>query len=111
MANVFEENEASACRGILEDDVFELSRIGEAANDTDGHLVSLRFIGGRLTELAGGDLNGLLGESICDVERGEATRRKAGRGQPDTDSVLAVAEGDEVAYPGDALEGGLYVGI
>src|SRR5260370_39969953 len=111
MANVFEENEASACRGILEDDVFELSRIGEAADDTDGHLVGLRFIGGRLTELAGGDLNVLLGESVGDVERGEATRGKAGGVKPDAHSVLALAEDDDVAYAGDALEGVLDIDV
>ena len=89
---------------VLEDDVVELLGIGEAADDADGDLKVLLGVGGRLAELAGGDFDVLLGESVGDVEGGEAAGGEPGGIEPDAHGVLALAEDDDVADAGDALE-------
>ena len=78
--------------------------IGETADDADGHLEVLVGIGGLLAELAGGDFDVLLGESVGDVEGGEAAGGESRGIEPDAHGVLALAEDDDGTDAGDALE-------
>ena len=92
--------------------MFSNSRgVGQAANDADGHLEVLLGIGGLLAELTGGDLDVLLGESVGDVERGEAAGGEAVGVEPDAHGVLALAEDDDIADAGDALQSVLDVDV
>ena len=79
--------------------------IGQAADDANGHLEVLLGVGGLLTELAGGDFDVLLGKGVGDVEGGEAAGGEAVGIEPDAHGVLALAEDDDGADAGDALEG------
>ena len=97
--------------GVLDDDVVELLRGGEAADDIDGDLEGLLRIGGRLAELAGGNFDVLLAQRADDVGGGELAGGELDRVEPDAHGVLADAEDDDIADALDALEGVLDVDV
>ena len=59
---------------------------------------------GCCAKLAGGNFYVLLGQRVDDVERGEAARGQLGGVEPEAHGVLALAEDDDRADTGDALE-------
>ena len=64
VADIAKEHNAAARRRVLEDDVFELAGLGEAADDTHGHLEGLLGVRGGLTKLPGSDFDVLLAERV-----------------------------------------------
>ena len=66
---------------------------------------------GRLAELAGGNLDVLLGERVDHVGGGEAASGQAHRIEPDAHGVFALAEDHHVAHAGHALDGVLDVDV
>ena len=80
-------------------------RVGEAADDADGHLIGLFGVVWGLAELAGGDFDVLLGEGVGNVKGREFPGGEFFGVEPDAHGVLALAEDDDRADAGDALEG------
>jgi hypothetical protein len=58
--NILDRNDSIGAGAVLDDDIVELSRVGETAHHADGHLEGLFGIGGLLPELTGSDLYVLL---------------------------------------------------
>jgi hypothetical protein len=104
VAYVFEQDDAASSRVVLDDDVLKLFGVGETAYDADCHLELLFGVRGWLAELAGGDLDVLLGKGIGDVECGETAGGEEVGIEPDAHGVLALAEDDDGADTGDTLE-------
>src|ERR1700678_1392426 len=103
-ADVLQQNDSASCGAVLDDDVFELPGIGEAANDANGHLELLFRIGGLLTELPRGDFNVLLGECVGHIEGGKTACGETCGIEPEPHRVLAFAEDDNRADAGNAFE-------
>ena len=61
-------------------------------------------IGGRLTELAGGDLNVLLGKGVGYVECGEAAGGEAIGIEPEAHRIFALSEDDDGTHAGNTFE-------
>ena len=79
-------------------------RLAQAPERADAELVHLARRRGRLAEAAGGDLDVLLAQRVDDVAGGQLARREALRIEPEPHRVLALAEDDDVADAGHALE-------
>ena len=109
MAYIPEQHQAVG--GVLDDDVVEFLGTAEPAYDAHRNLEDLPGIGGRLAELAGGNLDILLGQRRNHVGSGERAGGHAHRVKPDAHGVLALAEDDHIAHAGHALEGVLHVDV
>ncbi len=95
----------------LEDDVFELVRVGQAADDAHCHLVGLVGIGGRKAKLSGGDFDVLLRQRVGDIQRGQPARRQLVGIEPDAHGVLALAEDDDRAHARNTLQRIRYIDV
>ncbi len=105
VADVFEQNDAVGGRAVLDDDVLELRRIGEAADDADGHLeVSACGSEGCCPSCPAAT------STFCSASAlvtSSAVRPRAARRfgiEPDAHGVFALAEDDDVTDAGNALE-------
>src|SRR6185437_5986248 len=99
VAYVFELNDTGG--GVLDNNVVELSGVGKASNDAHRNLIGMIRIRRRLADLAGGNLNVLLGERVGNVGCSEAAGRELGRVEPYAHGVLALAKNDYIADAGD----------
>ena len=86
------------------DHVGELARFGEPALRPHAQVEHLIGGGGRIAQRAGGDLDVLLAQRVDDVAGGEAARRQFARIEPQPHGVTALAEDDDVAHAGHALD-------
>ena len=96
---------------VLDDDVFEFSRLRESSHNPQRHLKTLLGIGRRTAQLAGGNFDVLLLQRRNHVGRGQLPRRQLRRVQPDAHGILALAEDHDFADAGDALQSVLDVNI
>ncbi len=86
-------------------------RLRESSHNPQRHLKTLLGIGGRTAQLAGGYFDVLLLQGGDHVGRGQLTGRQLRRIQPDAHGILALAEDDDVADAGNALQSVLDVNI
>ena len=95
----------------LDDDVLELRRLGETAHRADADLEHLLGRRRRIAEGAGRHLQVLLAQRVDDVAGADVPRRQLGRIEPQAHRELALAEDDDVADAGHALDGVLDVQV
>ena len=87
-----------AAGGIgADDDVGKFLRVGEPPRGVDLQFERRPGRGRRLADLAGGDLNVLLGDGVLDVDRGHAEIGELVRVEPDAHRIAALAEDLDVA--------------
>ena len=86
------------------DDVAELGGIAQPPDRIDLHFEGRAGRRRRLADLAGGDLDVLLGDRVLDVDRGDAERGELVGIEPDAHRVAALAEDLHVADARQALE-------
>src|SRR5690606_20292595 len=87
-----------------DDDVLELRHLGQAPFRTDADRERLLFAGRGVTERTRGHLDVLLPKRVHHVARREAARGETAGIQPEPHGEAALAEDDDVAYAGDALD-------
>src|SRR6202011_5981538 len=107
--NIFELHDPLA--RVLDDDAFEFLRLGEPSHYTQRHLKFLLRIGGRTAQLSSGYFDVLLLQSGDYVGGSQLSCSQLGRVEPYTHGILALAEDDDVADPGDPLQGILDIDI
>ena len=102
-ADVLHAHERAVLAG-LDDDVLELVHFGQPAGGADAELVHL--IGRRRlrADRAGGDLHVLLAQRVGDVAGRQAAAREPVRIEPQPHREPALAEDDDVADAGHALQ-------
>ncbi len=104
-AHVADAGDLSAASAIhLEDDLFELRRIGQRRRDIGRELKILAAGRGRHPDLAGGDVGVLLLNRVDHILRGERALVQLLGIEPDAHRVFANAEDDHVADAGQARE-------
>jgi hypothetical protein len=86
------------------DDVREFSRIGEPARGVDLKLERRPGRRRRRADLAGGDLDVLLGDGVLNVERGHAEVGELVGVEPDAHRIAPFAEDLDVADAGQSLQ-------
>ena len=96
---------------VLNDDVLEFTRGRKPADDSQRDLEVLLGIGGRPSQLARRNLHVLFLERGNYVRRGKLPLRQTVGVQPDAHRVFALAEDDDIADAGYALERVLYVDV
>ena len=87
-----------------EDDVAELRGIGEPAQGVDGELELLSPGDRLLPDLAGGDLQVLLGDGDDHIGGAHGERRELVRIEPDAEAVVALAEVGDPGDPGEPAQ-------
>ena len=93
-----------AVRAGLDDDVFELGRLRQAAHRAHADRVVLLGRRRRVAERAGGDLHVLLAQRADHVAGGDVAAGQLGRIEPQPHRELALAEHDHVADARHALD-------
>ena len=88
----------------LDDDVLELRTSRQPARRAHAQLIHLVGRRRRVADAAGGDLHVLLAQRADDVAGRQAARRQLVRVEPQPHRELALAEDDDVADAGHALE-------
>src|SRR5207245_2695648 len=83
----------------LEDDVFKLLFLDQAALGGDGELKALPLSGRRLPDLPGRHLDVLLLDGADDVADTQVARGQLVRVQPDAHAVIALANVGHVTHP------------
>ena len=101
----------NAVLGVLDDDVFELQRIGQAPDHSQGDLEVLLLVGRRTAQLTGRNFDVLFLQRSHHVGGGQLPRRQLRGIEPDAHRILALAEDHHIAHARYALQRVFHVDV
>src|SRR5580704_10496445 len=107
--NIFQLNDAVL--GVLDDDVFELDRIGQSPHHAQSDLKVLLRVGRRTSQLTCWDLDVLFLECRYHIGSGQLSGCQLRRVKPDAHRVLTFTKDDYIAHTGYALQRVLHVHV